>query len=101
MVDKNYIETVYEEVKVMLWCSEGGITWDPYKWMMEQKAEEVVRRRLWLSDSAFFEVDWEIHGDDIRRISPRERVMVRRMMWEELPYRSKLCMNGYRAGRKF
>ena len=100
VVEKNYIETVNEEVKVMLWCSEGGITGDPYKWMMEQRAEEVVRRRLRLSGSAFSEVDWEIHGDAIRRIAPRERVMVKKMLWDELPAGRKLFRNGFQTGSK-
>ena len=63
--------------------------------MGEQEAKKVVTRRLRMPTRAFDEVDWEIHGAALQRIAPRERIMIRRMIWEELPTARKLARNGY------
>ena len=81
------MDEVDEAVGVQLWCEEGGITGAPYKKMVEQEAEKTVKKRLKMSTRAFEEVDWEVHGGALKKIAPRERQIVKRMLCGELPNR--------------
>ena len=93
----DYVDEVDEAVGVQLWCEEGGITGAPYEKMMEDEAEEIVKKRLKMSRRAFEEVDWEVHGGALKKIAPRERQMVKRMLWGELPTGRKLARNGFKG----
>ena len=53
-----------------------------------------------MSTRAFDEMDWEIRGAALWRIEPMERIMIRKLLWGELPTASKLARNGYRRDGK-
>ena len=84
---REYNDEVALEVGALLWCSRGGITGDPYKWMLEQEAQTIVQKRLKMSERAFNEIDWNVHKGALKRISPRERQLLKRMLLVELPTR--------------
>ena len=41
-----------------------------------------------------------MHEEALKRIAPRERKMLKRMLWGELPTGSKLARNGFRENSK-
>ena len=90
-----YLERIPDGVEAMLWTRWGGLTRDPYNWVMIGKAEGAVKKRLKLNDRAYSRIDWEIHGQVLARVQPESRASVKRMVWDELPNQVKLCRNGY------
>ena len=98
---REYTDEVAPEVGALLWCSRGGITGGPYKWMLEQEAQTIVQKRLKMSERVFNEIDWNVHEGALKGISSRERRLLKRMLWGELPTGKKLERNGYREDSKF
>lgn len=94
--DSAYVQEVDDSITALVWCSEGGITGDPYQWIKEQEAKEVVMKRLRMSTKLFDKVDWVVRGAAFRRIATTERIMVTRILSEEFSTVSKLERNGYR-----
>ena len=68
--------------------------------MIEQEAKLIVQRRLKLPERAVEEIDWDVHEGALKRIAPRERKMLKRMLWGKLPTGQKLERNGFRENSK-
>ena len=92
---ENYIKKIPEGVKAMVWTSRGGLTVEPYDWIMEEGAKCVVQKRLRCNERAFELIDWEVHGKSMKKIQPRYRASVLRMVWDELPTQEKMKRNKY------
>jgi len=74
----------------MVWAEEGGITVEPYDWVMKKKSKEVIMKRLRMRARVYEEVDWEMHGAALRQIP-----QVLRGVWDEIPTQVKTKRNGY------
>ena len=92
---ENYLSEIPEGVKAMVWTSRGGLTVEPYKWIMEEEAKGAVQKRLRINARAFEKIDWEVHEKALKKVQPRYRASVLRMLWDELPTQEKMKRNGY------
>ena len=79
----------------MVWTRRGGLTAEPYDWIMDDGAKGVVQERLRMSGRAFEMVDWEVHKKSLKKVHPRYRASVLRVVWDELPTQEKMERNGY------
>ena len=101
VVEAEDFESVVEEaVGAMLWTPQGGITGDPYKWVEGERAQAVVCRRLRISERTYDLIDWEAHERALATIGKRERTLIKKMLWGELPTGKRLARNGHRSGRE-
>ena len=98
--EEDYESEVAEAVGAMLWSREGGITGDPYKWVEGERAEAVICRRLRISKRTYDLVDWDVHERALGTIGKRERTLVKKMLWGELPTGKRLERNGHRSGKE-
>ena len=90
-----YVHRLSEEVCAMLWSEMGGLTTDPYDWIMMRRAREVVMMKFKINVRAYELVAWEIHGNILKKIQPRYRPGILKQIWYELPNTQKLERNGY------
>ena len=78
------------ETEVMLWTEAGGLTEDPYNWKMEDDAKAIVEKRLRLGRQVFEKIDWDLHGNILRKMDPGFRPGVQKILWREHPTTVKM-----------
>ena len=52
------IPGLYKGMNAVIWSPEGGLTIEPYDWIMERRAKSVLMTRLKISAKVYGEVDW-------------------------------------------
>ena len=65
---------------------------------MEKRAKYTVQHRLRVNERSFQIIDWKMHGKSIKKVQPRYRASVLRMVWDELPTQEKMQRNAKAEG---
>lgn len=97
---RRYVSTLEPGVEAMLWTDQGGLTEEPYDWLMEREAKTEICRRLKISGRVYGIISWEICGKVLEKIQPRYRPSVKKLIWEEVPTRVKLVKYGFEGNER-